>query len=179
MIREYRTMDKRSWGAGPWQDECDKVQWVDAATGLDCLIVRNHMGGLCGYVGVGPEHPAHGIGYTGPPCDALSVHGGLTFAGQCDEGAPVGEGICHVPEAGRPADVWWLGFDCGHYMDFLPAMEARLRDTPGMPSLRVDPAFRRTYRDRAYVEREVAQLAAQLAALMPERERRIRSPEEV
>lgn len=42
------------WGPGPWDGEPDKMQWTDPATGLDCLIVRNTLGALCGYVGVTP-----------------------------------------------------------------------------------------------------------------------------
>ena len=53
---EYRTMDKSVWGPGPWQNEPDKRQWQDEATGLPCLIVRNSMGALCGYVGVSEGH---------------------------------------------------------------------------------------------------------------------------
>lgn len=63
---EYHTADKSTWGEGPWQDEPDKVQWQDEETGYPCLIVRNpHMGFLCGYVGVPPGHPAHGLSYDG------------------------------------------------------------------------------------------------------------------
>lgn len=63
-MREYVTDDKGSWGPGPWRDEIDKAQWVDELTGLDCLIVRNRMGGLCGYVGVPESHPLHGVEYS-------------------------------------------------------------------------------------------------------------------
>lgn len=65
--REYRTVDKSAWGPGPWQDEPDKRQWQDEATGLPCLIVRNPAGALCGYVGVSKEHPAFGLAADGTP----------------------------------------------------------------------------------------------------------------
>lgn len=45
--REYRTIDKTGWPIGQWTNEPDKVQWIDEATGLDCLIVR-HRG--CGHL---------------------------------------------------------------------------------------------------------------------------------
>lgn len=48
---------KESWGQGPWVSEPDKVQWLDEASGLPCLIVRGPMGALCGYVGVPEGHP--------------------------------------------------------------------------------------------------------------------------
>ena len=47
--REYQTIDKATWGDGPWLTEIDKRQWQDERTGLPCLIVRNESGGnLCG-----------------------------------------------------------------------------------------------------------------------------------
>jgi hypothetical protein len=157
-MREWRHIDKTAWGPGPWVDEPDKIQWVDPVTDLDCLMVRHERyGHWCGYVGVPPGHPAHGKGYSSVE---VEVHGGLTFADRCDETAPEGHGICHVPGPGRPADVWWLGFDCGHAWDHQPGLAARLRsiDLPdaGLP--------RGVYRDRAWVASECAHLAVQLRA---------------
>lgn len=153
---EYRTMDKSSWGAGPWQDEPDKKQWQDAATGLPCLIVRNRGGALCGYVGVAFGHPWHGKEYDTPD---VEVHGGLTFADRCAKGADEAEHICHKPDAGEPADVWWFGFDCAHAWDQSPGYDAlsptHLRDSHDV------------YRDVAYVESECASLAKQIAAVHP------------
>lgn len=95
--KQWTTMDKSTWGAGPWQDEPDKMQWEDEATGLPCLIVRNGSGSLCGYVGVSPAHPYFGIHYNGCTQKAqvcedegycshtpdLSAHGGITFTNFC------------------------------------------------------------------------------------------------
>jgi hypothetical protein len=102
MTQEWTTRDKTEWGDGPWQHEADKVQWVDGATGLDCLIVRGPSGALCGYVGVPEGHPLHGKGYNqcpqSPPCEEsycghsaesrFHVHGGITFADSCHEATP-------------------------------------------------------------------------------------------
>ncbi len=143
---------------GPWSDEPDKGQWVDKTTGLDCLIVRNRMGALCGYVGVGPAHPWHGKGYDDV---SASVHGGLTFADRCQphgesEDEQPGEGICHLAQLGSGEEnVWWLGFDCSHCYDLSPA------------TLKYDPGFRTgrdVYRDWDYVTAECASLAEQCAA---------------
>lgn len=144
-VSEWRQMVERLSGlpsqrmyeppvAGPWDEEPDKAQWVDEATGLDCLIVRNQVGALCGYVGLPPGHPLHGASalYSGRRRESalndLDVHGGITFANSCqgDEDDP-SRGICHVPEPGRPRDVWWLGFDCAHAFDLTPA-DASLTD---------------------------------------------------
>jgi hypothetical protein len=80
--RAYRTMaaEKADWGRGDWTEEPDKAQCIDAETGLDCLIVRNRVGALCGYVGVPDSHPWHGKGYHDVD---VRVHGGLTFANRC------------------------------------------------------------------------------------------------
>jgi hypothetical protein len=157
-VTEYRNercaQDRKDWCAGPWDNEPDKRVWIDDATGLDCLMVRNRWGVWCGYVGVPPGHRYHGVAYQDVD---VNVHGGLTFSDGCELGRPPEDGICHVPQDGRPDDVWWLGFDCGHYMDFSPRMEYLDRAIPGT-SITKDT----TYRDVAYVEAEVARLAAQL-----------------
>ena len=62
--KTWTTMDKASWGPGPWQDEPDKEQFADEVTGYACLIKRNPAGALCGYVGVPEGHPWHGSGYS-------------------------------------------------------------------------------------------------------------------
>jgi len=145
---------------GPWQDEPDKVQWVDEATDLDCLLVRNHLGTWCGYVGVPPGHPWHGKSYHDITVD---VHGGLTYASSCDEDALEGEGICHIPEPGRQADVWWLGFDCGHAFDLAPGMLQFERERFPGEEVFERLAASQTYRDINYAEKEVRHLAHQIA----------------
>lgn len=119
--------DKSEWGAGPWVGEPDRVEWRIGGMlrGLVCLAVRGPFGNWCGYVGVPPGHPAHGQHYGADSIEDLHVHGGLTFAGPCDVGEHAQ--ICHVPEPGEPDAVWWLGFDCGHGLDYSPAMEATMR----------------------------------------------------
>jgi len=154
MAQEWTHVDKTAWGDGPWQYEPDKIQWVDSGTDLDCIMVRNeHSGHWCGYVGVPPEHPLHGKDYEEPD---VEVHGGLSFAAACEETAPEGHGICHIPEPGRPEDVWWFGFDCCHAGDLAPGIEARYK---GVMDLSDRAAV---YRDRVYVTGQCAMLAQQL-----------------
>lgn len=150
---EYRdVVDKSEWDRGPWDNEPDKVQWRDDATGLPCLIVRGPMGGWCGYVGVPEGHPWHGKGYDECPAN---VHGGLTFASACSHGDQ-DKSICHVPAPGESDNVWWLGFDCAHFMDLSPGMTAYRAVSPRLRN----PG---TYRDSQYVMDEVRDLAAQVA----------------
>lgn len=167
---EYRTVDKAEWGPGAWQDEPDKRQWADTETGLPCLIVRGPVGALCGYVGVAPGHPAHGLNYdhwnggddgervpltaVQEAINALEAHGGLTFARGCGHGDDPAKGICHIPGAGEPDTVWWFGFDCAHCDDLSPACARRYGFTEN-----------EQYRDLAYVEAQVANLARQLARM--------------
>lgn len=155
-LHQWRTVEeKEKWGPGPWLEEPDKVQWIDRRSGLDCLIVRNRLGAWCGYVGVPEGHPYHGLGYDGVE---VEVHGGLTFAGACQVGAE-DHGICHIPEPGRPDNVWWLGFDCAHFMDLVPGMVATA-ERHGLPRGSLTEGY---YRDQRYVQREVTKLAQQLA----------------
>lgn len=152
---EYRTVDKSSWGNGPWQEEPDKRQWQDKATGLPCLIVRGPFGGLCGYVGVPPAHPAFEKPYSDMD---VEVHGGLTYADFCQPGEAAEKGICHIVDDGEDDRVWWFGFDCGHYGDMMPGHRRDLIAQMFDGHCRAG-----VYRTLAYVESNVRDLARQLA----------------
>ena len=156
-ITYHTHKDKPTWGDGPWQSEPDKIQFVDRATGMPALIVRNDFGALCGYVGVSKGHKAHGMHYDDPLLRDINVHGGLTFSGGCSHGDEATM-ICHVPDKGEPDDIWWLGFDCAHLGDVCPAMDARSKAL-GIPSLSSEDD---RYRTVSYVKRHIAKLALQL-----------------
>jgi len=132
---------KEAWGPGPWQDEADRCEW--RYDGFPCLIVRGSVGALCGYVAVPPGHPWHGA-----HCDSVdvAVHGGLTYSGRC------GGNICHEPMPGESHDAYWLGFDCAHFGDVLPAL-ARVDGRPFFDGM--------TYKDMRFVIVEVEKLARQ------------------
>lgn len=172
---ELRFIDKSDWGDGPWQDEPDKVQWTDEATGLPCLAVRHpHSGHWCGYVGVAEGHPVFGLEYDeanklGPThlyededdsWVGFDVHGGLTFSDSCQEDEQE-QGVCHIPQPGQPDKVWWLGFDCAHSQDIRPTY---LRRYGKMFSSSV---FEETYKTLEYVQNECANLAQQLKEVQP------------
>lgn len=160
-------MHKDEWGDGPWLTEPDKIQWT-TNVGLPALIVRNFAGALCGYVGVGTDHPWHGV--DAPP-EQISVHGGLTFTGRDPVLTGAGVSFLDTINSGAPntdepddsGDYWWFGFDTAHYGDLAPKMEAEL--APIRISLGYDPEPRDTYRDVNYVRAEVERLAEQLAAV--------------
>lgn len=141
----------------PWEHEPDSMEWVDAATGLECRIVRGPVGALCGYVGVPIDHPAYGLGYDPDPdlhwpvyglgeaIHTIQVHGGLTYA---DKWCPKAEGKGAVL-----TDLWWFGFDCAHAGDHCPHID----EHPSIVS-----RFINTYRDIDYVKEQCRLLALQL-----------------
>jgi len=173
----YR-VDRTGWDPGPWDNEPDRLEW--RSHGLPCLIVRNDLGNLCGYVAVPPGHPDHGAHYDAPD---VEVHGGLTYSSPCSaHGGP----ICHIPsrETGVVDDVWWLGFDCGHAFDYWPQRAAirkmvlqTAESKPPEELARIEALYsddsllgrrrglwRDEYRSIEYVRAEVESLAMQLAA---------------
>ena len=162
---EHHTFDKSKWDKGPWTKEPDKIQFADPETGMPCLIVRNYSGALCGYVGVAEGHLAFEQSYEEPD---VNVHGGLTFAGFCREGAEE-HGICHVPGPGEPDRIWWLGFDCAHAGDYMPQTTASLRESGFFEKHPESVAFHKPpyerYRTVAYVKKQCAKLANQLEAM--------------
>lgn len=161
---EYRnpSVDKASWGAGPWVTEPDKKQWMDEATGLPCLMVRStHCSGAwCGYVGVTENHPFFGKEYH--DLEDIGVHGGLTFAGKCQEEQNDCEGVCHKVAEGENDNIWWFGFDCAHYMDFSPLLVATMQKITHNIA---DYHKEEIYRDQVYVTEQVKNLALQLKAI--------------
>lgn len=143
---ETKRINRDKWPPGPWDREPDRIEWRTAHGGRPCLILRNEMGALCGYVAVEEGHP-----WFGKPWHAIDaeVHGGITYAASC-----AGH-ICHVPREGESDDVWWVGFDCAHWPDLMPAM----RNSITWPYL----ADVGVYRDVRYVRDEVEGLACQAA----------------
>jgi hypothetical protein len=132
-------VNRDGWPKGEWDNEPDRVDFIHA--GFSCFILRNPLGAWCGYVGVPNTHPAYEKSYDDID---VNVHGGLTYAEKCS-GA-----ICHIPQAGMPDDVWWLGFDTAHSGDNPPSMRIFKFNPNG------------TYKDMNYVINETKQLADQL-----------------
>ena len=164
----------------PWKSEPDHEEFV--SSGLDCILCRGPVQSWCGYVRVDESHLLFGVSY-GDRVEALSemleqrkqqpigktpafsillaalgggleptpdvvfqVHGGLTYS---SKKAGDGTGL----------EGWWFGFDCGHAGDLSPGL-----------SKYHDPGPNETYRTIEYVRNEAKSLAAQLAALNPEKE---------
>lgn len=100
------------------------------------------------------------------PQGLFEVHGGLTYSNRCQPLEDESHGICHVPQADRPHDIWWFGFDCAHLGDLTPRLEAIMDEHKAAdPTLSIDPY--KTYKNIAYVQAEVTQLAEQIARFTP------------
>jgi len=162
---------------GPWLGEADKVSWVDSATGLECIMLRDHPDGfLSGYVGVPEGHPLFGWDHGAVPADmGIDVHGGLTYSRICDDGPSPTlrlirevRRICHVFVGSVPLThatdhrvgegQWWFGFDCNHVYDVVPSQVRNRRQSTGA-------GIEAVYRDDGYVVREIRNLASQFAAI--------------
>lgn len=149
---EYKAIDKTAWPRGPWDDEPDKVQWEDEATGLPCLAIRKEIfGHWCGYVGVYPNAFAYEKDWT-EEYSCVNVHGGITYNAFSQYSKyGVAHAISAALEDGEPDHFWWFGFDCAHAGDLLPA-KAHLWPED-------------VYRDLNYVKLQCAALALQLSEL--------------
>ncbi len=146
---EHEALDKRAlWGEGPWESEPDRVEFVHR--GVPCLMVRQpEFGNWCGYAGVEPGHPWHGVDRDDELLDDVQVHGGLTWAG------PAKYHIQSLADPARYKGHWWLGYDCAHGGDLVPMFNAM-----GTPWLRSEST---RYRDVAFVRGQCEQLADQVA----------------
>lgn len=146
---ETRTVqDKSDWKSGQWQCEADYYYWIDEKTALDCLIVRNTFGCLCGYVGLPDSHKFHGRHYNEieEELGYSNAHGGLTYSESCD-GV-----ICHQHDG--DGVTWWVGFDTSHSEDLMPNYDGFTFD-----------ASNQTYKNVEFVVKEVEKLATTLTSL--------------
>lgn len=157
---------------------------------MPALIVRNHGGALCGYVGVAPGHPLYRHNYHEPhECLSLDLEkvevgkrGVIPLMCGVDDmregrfspetyfdvhgGITFSDGcqeaghICHTPEPGQPDNVWWFGFDCAHAGDVSPGYRASIAKMFDQ----VEMAFRdRIFKDDVY--RDVTYVKAEIGSL--------------
>ncbi len=178
-LQVYHNPDRRPSGDGPWNNEAEKVAWVDEATGLGCIMLRQKNGTISGYVGVGPEHPLFGFEADAVPVGvSTTVHGGVTYGKACEvnrfERRAHGKlrqeryTVCHTTwvrtvqdyrtvqttEDEFHEDLWWLGFDTDHPGDLVPNGrygEGRKGDV---------------YRDQSFVYANCIELARKLKSMI-------------
>lgn len=110
-----------------------------------CVVYRHpEMKHLCGYVGLPKNHKLYKS--DGWKMDHVEVHGGITFSN-----------FWKKREGFKP-DYWYIGFDAGHYMDYVPGLVETLEGIGGSTSFFND----NVYRNMAYMTEETMELAKQL-----------------
>jgi hypothetical protein len=85
--------------------------------GYALLALVNGTGAWCGYLGLPDGHRWHGLDYT--QVRDVSVHGGLTYSNAEAPWSVIDE-LALSAEPRIPS--WWLGFDCAHSGDHVPAL---------------------------------------------------------
>ena len=108
--------------------------WTTAA-GFRAVVIRRHNRNRCGYVGVPPEHPLHGVAYyEASPClrpltddEPIGKRGVLALlAYSKEEGLrpdiafDVHGSLTFAGDGDYPVEndgLWWFGFDCNHSGD--------------------------------------------------------------
>ena len=172
-LQLFENPNRHPHAPGPWKNEPDKLAWIDAKTGKDCILLRQPAGEWAGYVGINPAHPLWGFSHDAlPACADIRVHGPIDYAEGCQEDEEPLISVCHVlgSDARRPQrasrktqssigddehpDTWWFGFTANQPGDLLPNRVRPLEAEEG-----------RTYRDIDFMYREVTRLARQLDAL--------------
>ena len=172
-LQLFENPNRHPRAPGPWENEPDKLAWIDARTGKDCILLRQPAGEWAGYVGVSPAHPLWGFSHDALPTYAgIRVHGPIDYAAGCEEDEEPQISVCHVlgGPARRPhrpsrksrssigddehSDTWWFGFTANQPGDLLPNRVRPLEAEEG-----------RTYRDIHFMYDEVTRLAGQLDAL--------------
>lgn len=137
-------IDKTNWGRGPWDLEPDYVEFEHC--GFRCILKRfEHTGVWNGYVEVSDLHPWFHVG-----ADEARVHGGVTWKGAV-------EGIEQNP------NCTFIGFDCAHGFDVIPAMESFMRAFTE-PFIRAFTEYNLTpheYRTVEYATEQIKHLANQ------------------
>lgn len=179
-LQVYHNPERKPLGDGPWNNEADKVAWVDEETGLGCIMLRQENGTISGYVGVSLQHPLFGFEADAVPLDVASVvHGGITYGRPCEVnrfartayGKPRKERytVCHVTRTRlvqdyrtvqttqdefEHEDLWWIGFDTDHAGDLVPNGQ------------RDDRRKGDAYREQAFVYGQCVELARRLKSLV-------------
>ena len=123
--------------------------WSGEYLGFPVYARRNSMGVWCGYIGLPTGHPWSGLS---DPHN-VAVHGGISYA----------QKVLPLTDPGG-ASAWYLGFNCGHFGDFIPSFVAA---EPGVDPLATATRLHATYdchivyRTLEYAQAELRSLAEQ------------------
>lgn len=123
-----------------WLDEPDHYEWE--YLGLKCLLIRNCVGGWCGYV-YAPLYLVQGLDQ-----NSLDVHGRVSFDEESEGGLRL------------------LGFDCCHAYDLVPGLaetqlDHRKEFLKQNPTIPLKPLL---YKNLEFAKKEAESLADQIKA---------------
>lgn len=156
--RVSREQKLKWWGCGEWVEESDIATFQ--YKGYQCKIVRIFIfpsidaclgGHLSGYVLIPTEHPWHGKDYNTIKC---LVHGGLTYASETSK-------------------KFWIGFDCAHWLDVIPATvsidrhirEKTKKEVPGIEKFYSE--LKETYKNMSFCVEECKNIVNQAIEAAP------------
>lgn len=111
--------------------------------GFPCVVLFMPFGFRCGYIGIPKGHRFYKMNYVKIP---VGCHGGLTYSD---------DHLHHQDDK----DIWWIGFDCGHYMDGYD-LKSRRQYFPELP----DEEFMYTeeYKDIGFCKHECREIVDQI-----------------
>lgn len=156
IFTEQRNLvDRTTWTSGEWDNEPDRVSWIDPETGISCIANRIRAGTWCGYVAVRPGHSWHSVHYDGIAGTDVHAHGGLTYSG-CD--------LSCFPAEDALNGLWFIGFDCAHAGDLMPGTAALFTEARNV--LCESSVFGETYRNLEFVKQQCTSLALQAAKVV-------------
>lgn len=135
-----RNIDRTGWAKGEWDNEVvDRLDWV--CSGYVCRVARNDLGVWCGYVGIPKNHPAYQKKFSDIE---VRIHGGLTYSG-----------------TDTSQNIWWLGFNCGHGWDIIPAFKNEEDELKTLSKISLKRGWA-SYKSIGYAIKETRHLAEQL-----------------
>jgi hypothetical protein len=120
-----------------WEKEPDRKNFE--YRGYSCIIKRNPLFFLCGYVAI-PDFNENEDEYL---LENVFPHGGITFSEY-----PCGNYLPLYNSIGQK--LYWVGFDCAHASDMVPGW------------MGIQNMDRMIYRNMAYVEKEIKNMVDQI-----------------
>ncbi len=126
VVKKGYKIDRKDWVFGPYCTEPDVIKLQHKSTKYICWIRRVQLGQLCGYVEVPKNHIMFqwDASESMPPADPS--HGGVTFS--------------DFLSGRKKKKKWAVGFDCAHYQDFMPKLEADLREAHRITEMCMKPS---------------------------------------
>lgn len=113
--------------------------------GFPCVVLFMPFGFRCGYVGIPKGHRFYKMNYVKIP---VGCHGGLTYSD---------DHLHHQDDK----DIWWIGFDCAHYLDGY-GLKCRREYFPELPEFDYIPELGEGYKGIEFCKQECGEIVDQI-----------------